>query len=36
MRRMLGITPGHLVRRRPTTQAAVTESSAEAISNLSR
>jgi AraC-like DNA-binding protein len=36
MRRMLGITPGHLVRRRPTTQAASAESSADAISNLSR
>src|SRR5262245_21313166 len=31
MRRMLGITPGHLVRRRSTTQAAGAESSADAI-----
>jgi AraC-like DNA-binding protein len=36
MRRMLGITPGHLVRRRPTTQAASAESSADSISNVSR
>jgi AraC-like DNA-binding protein len=36
MRRMLGTTPGHLLRRRSTTHAAIAESRADAMSNLSR